>query len=65
MHLESALIERVETFIRNSVFAGSDQGMERVLDDVAALERSGRIGPATDRRLCEMILRWSHLVSCR
>jgi hypothetical protein len=65
MLLESTIIERVETFVRHPVFAGSDQAMDLVLDDLESLERSGQIGPATYRRLCEMVLRSPHLASCR
>jgi hypothetical protein len=65
MHLESTIIERVETFVRHPVFAGSDQAMDLVLDDLEALERSGQIGQATYRRLREMILRSPHIVSWR
>jgi hypothetical protein len=65
MHLESTIAERVETFVRHPVFAGSDQTMDLVLDDLKAMERSGQIGQATYRRLREMILRSPHIVSCR
>jgi hypothetical protein len=64
MRLESTIIERVETFIRHPTFAGSDQAMGLVLDDLESLERSGQIGQETYRRLCEMILRSPHIVSC-
>jgi hypothetical protein len=65
MALESTIIERVETLVRHPVFAGSDQAMDRVLDDLESLEQSGQIGQATYRRLREMILRSPHIVSCR
>jgi hypothetical protein len=65
MHLESTIIEQVETFVRHPVFAGSNQAMDLVLDDLEALERSGQIGQATHRRLCGMILRSPHMVPCR
>jgi hypothetical protein len=65
MHLESTITERVETFVRHPVFTGSDQAMGLVLDDLESLERSGRIGQATYRRLREMILRSPHLAPCR
>ena len=65
MNLESTIIGRVETFVRHPVFAGSDQAMDLVLDDLESLERSGQIGQATCRRLREMILRSPHLASCR
>ena len=65
MHLESAIIERVETLVRHPVYAGSDQTMDLVLDDLESLERSGQIGQATYRRLREMILRSPHVIPCR
>jgi hypothetical protein len=65
MHLESTIIERVESFVRHPVFAGSDQAMDLVLDDLESLERRGQIGQATYRRLREMILHSPHIVSCR
>ena len=64
MQLESTIIERVETFVRHPVFEGSNQAMDRVLDDLESLERSGQIGQASYRRLREMILRSPHIVSC-
>jgi hypothetical protein len=63
MRLESTIIERVETFVHHPVFAGSDQAMDRVLDDLESLERSGQIGQTTYRRLREIILRSPHIVS--
>jgi hypothetical protein len=65
MHLESTIIERVETFVRHPVFTGSDRAMDLVLDDLVSLERSGQIGPATYRRLRELILGSPHLAPCR
>jgi hypothetical protein len=65
MCLESMIIERVETFVHHPVFAGSDQAMDRVLDDLESLKRSGQIGQVTYRRLCEMILRSPHIDSRR
>jgi len=65
MLLESTIIERVETFVRHPVFAGSDQAMDLVLDDLQSLERSGQIGQAAYRRLRGMILRSPHIVPCR
>ena len=65
MCLESTIIERVKTFVRHPVFAGSDRAMDLVLDDLKALARSGQIGQATYRRLREMIRRSPHLASCR
>ena len=65
MRLESTIIERVETFVRHPVFAGSDRAMDLVLDDLKSLERSGQIGQAAYRRLRELIRRSPHLASCR
>jgi hypothetical protein len=65
MLLQSNISEQVETFVRHPVFAGSDQTMELVLDDLGAMEKSGQIGQATYRELREMILRSPHFVSCR
>ena len=65
MRLESTVIERVETFVRHPVFAGSDRTMELVLDDLKSLARRGQIGEATHRRLREMIRRSPHFASCR
>jgi hypothetical protein len=65
MHLEPTIIERIETFVRHPVFAGSNRAMDLVLDDLESLERSGQIGQATYRRLREMLLRSPHLASGR
>ena len=65
MPLESTIIERVETFVRHPVFAGSDQTMDLVLDELESLERSDQIGQATYRRLRGMILHSPHIVPCR
>ena len=63
MHLESTIIERVETFVRHPVFAGSDQAMDLVLDDQEARVQDGQSGQLTYRRLHEMILRSPHFAS--
>ena len=65
MYLETIISDRVETFVRHPVFAGSDRAMGLVLDDLEAMEQSGQIGQATYRELREMILRSPHFVSCR
>ena len=65
MYRESTIIGRVETFVHHPVFAGSDQAMDLVLDDLEAMERSGQIGQATYQELREMILHSPHFVSCR
>jgi hypothetical protein len=65
MPLESIIIERVETLVHHPVYAGSDEAMDLILEDVESLERSGQIGQATYRRLRAMILRSPHIVPCR
>ena len=65
MLLEPAIIDRIESVVRHPVFAGSDRAMDLVLDDLVSLERSGQIGPATYRRLRELILGSPHLAPCR
>jgi hypothetical protein len=65
MPLESTIIERVETLVRHPVFAGSDEAMDLVLDDLESLERSGQIGEASYRRLRGVILRSPHIVHRR
>ena len=65
MRLESTIIELVETFVHHPAFAGSDQAMDLVLDDLESLERSGQIGQSTYRMLRGMILRSPHVVPGR
>jgi hypothetical protein len=60
MQPESTIIERVETFVRHPVFAGSDEAMGLVLEDLAPLVEAGRLRQTTYLRLREMILRSSH-----
>jgi hypothetical protein len=60
MQLESTIVERVETFVRHPVFAGSDKAMDLVLEDLEAMVEGGRIHQATYRRLRQMILRSPH-----
>ena len=60
MHLETTIIERVETFIRHPVFAGSDGVMETVLDDLESRTCDHQISQATYLRLRDMILRSPH-----
>jgi hypothetical protein len=60
MALEATIIERVETFVRHPVFAGSDKAMDLVLEDLEVMVEGGRIHPATYRRLREMILESPH-----
>ena len=63
MYLESTIIERVETVVRHPVFAGSDQTMDLVLEDLEAMVEGGQIHQATYRRLREMIRRSPHFAS--
>jgi hypothetical protein len=65
MRLESTIIERVETFVRHPVFAGSDRAMDLVLDDLKSRERSGQIGQAAYWSLREMFLGSPHVAACR
>ena len=60
MHLESTIIERVETHVRHPVFAGSDKAMDLIIADLQAMVEGGRIQQATYRKLREMILRSPH-----
>jgi hypothetical protein len=61
VHLESAIIERVENIVCHSVFAGSAKAMGLVLEDLEAMVDGGRIQRATYHRLREMILRSPHI----
>jgi hypothetical protein len=63
MHLESTIIERVETLVRHPVFAGSDNAMDLVLEDLEAMVEGGRIHQATYRRLRQMILSSPHFAA--
>ena len=47
MHIESTIVERVETIIRHPVFAGSDKAMHLVLEDLETMVAGGRIHPST------------------
>ena len=60
MQPESTIIERVETLVRHPVFAGSDEAMGLVLEDLASMVEAGRLRQMTYLRLREMILRSSH-----
>jgi hypothetical protein len=60
MHLDSTIIERVETYVRHPVFAGSDQAMNLIIADLQAMVEGGRINQVTYRKLREMILRSPH-----
>jgi hypothetical protein len=63
MILESAIIERVETYVSHPVFAGSDKAMDLIIADLQAMAEGGRIHQATYRKLREMILRSPHFAS--
>lgn len=60
MPLETSIIERVETFVRHPVFAGSDKALGLVLEDLEMMVEDDRLHPATYRRLREMILESPH-----
>jgi hypothetical protein len=63
MHLESTIIERVETFVHHPAFAGSDKAMNLIIEELEAMVEDGRIHQATYRRLREEILRSPHFAS--
>jgi hypothetical protein len=65
MEVESAIIERVETYVRHPVFAGSDQTMDLAIADLQAMADGGRFHQATYRKLRAMILRSPHIVPGR
>lgn len=60
MQPETTIIERVETFVRHPVFAGSDKAMDLVLEDLECMVEAGRLRESTYQRLREMILGSSH-----
>jgi hypothetical protein len=60
MCFESTIIDRVETYIRHPIFAGSDGVMETVLEDLESRACARQISLATYGRLREMILRSPH-----
>jgi hypothetical protein len=63
MHLDSTIIERVETLVRHPVFAGSEQAMDLIIADLQAMVEGGQIHQATYRKLREMILKSPHVAS--
>ena len=60
MHPESAMIERVGTFIEHSPFVGAGGVMETVLDDLESRVSAHQISQATYGMLRQMILRSPH-----
>lgn len=62
-YCESTIDERLDTIVHHFVFAGSDQAMDLVLDDLEAMEQGDQIGPLTYQSLREMILRSPHFAS--
>lgn len=60
MLLETDIISRVETYIRHPVFAGSDEVMEGVLEDLRDKAESRLISPEAFSRLCGLILDSPH-----
>lgn len=60
MFLESAVIARVETFIRHPAFAGSDEVMEGVLEDLEGKVEARQISPEAFARLRGLILASPH-----
>ena len=60
MHIESAVVARVETFIRHPAFAGSDEVMEGVLEDLEGKVEARQISPEAFARLRDLILASPH-----
>ncbi len=57
---ESAIVARVETFIRHPAFDGSDEVMGEVLADLEDKAESGQIGREAFVRLRGLILESPH-----
>jgi hypothetical protein len=60
MHIESASVERVEIFVRHSVFKGSDEPSDTVLDELESMAETSHISRATYQRSRELILSSPH-----
>jgi hypothetical protein len=60
MFPEAAVIARVETFIRHPAFAGSDEVMEEVLEDLEGKMEARQISPEQFARLRGLILASPH-----
>ena len=60
MFLEDAVIDRVEMFIRHPAFAGSDEVMEGVLEDLEGKVEARQISPEAFARLRDLILASPH-----
>ena len=60
MLLEAAIIARVETFLHHPVFAGSDEVMTGVLEDLEDKAEARLIRPETVARLRGLLLASPH-----
>jgi hypothetical protein len=60
MLLETTVIARVETFIRHPAFAGSDEVMEELLEDLQGKVEACQISSEAFARLRRMILASPH-----
>lgn len=60
MSLEATIVARVETFLRHPTFAGSDEVMVGVLEDLAGKAKARQISPEAFDRLRELILASPH-----
>jgi hypothetical protein len=60
MLLEAAVVARVETFIRHPAFAGSDEVMEGVIEDLEDKVEARQISPEEFVRLRGLLLASPH-----
>jgi hypothetical protein len=60
MLLEATVVARVETLIRHPAFAGSDEVMEGVLEDLEDQVEARQISPQEFARLRSLILASPH-----
>jgi hypothetical protein len=60
MPLEATVVARVETFIRHPPFAGSDEVMEGVMEDLEVKVEAREISPEAFERLRGLILASPH-----
>jgi hypothetical protein len=63
MGRESAIIEKVETFVRHPVFSGSDKALESVLDELEDRAGTNEISQETLLKLRALILASPHLLN--
>lgn len=60
MSLEATIVARVETFLHHPTFAGSDEVMIELLEDLAGKAEARQISPEAFDRLRERILASPH-----